>query len=116
MTAPMTAFCIQVRPDRAPALDMDRVRSLCRLVMSRRALAKYHSIVDGTEKGQNLSLIFETEEPEEFWALLQTVFYEDIKVGTDMVQASLALCEGKHGWDDCLVLHHFDPEVETDTL
>lgn len=112
----MTTFCIQVQPDRAPALDMDRVRSLCRLVTSRRALAERHSIVDGTGKDQHVTLIFETGQPQEFWALLQAVFYEDIKVGRDMVQASLALCEGDQGWDDCLVLHHFDPEVQTDRL
>jgi hypothetical protein len=112
----MTTFCLQIQPDRAPGLDMDRVRSLCRLVTSRRALARNHSIVDGTDKGQHLNFIFETGQPAEFWALLQSVFYEDTLIGPAMARASLALCEGDQGWDDCLVLHHFDPEVETDTL
>lgn len=112
----MTTFCVQVHPDRAPGLDLERLQALCRLVTSRRALAEYHSIVDGTDEGQHLNFIFETGQPQEFWALLQSVFYEDVRVGPDMARASLTLCEGDQGWDDCLVLHHFDPEVETDTL
>ena len=46
----MTAFCLQILPDRAPDLDLDRVRQLCRLITARRALAERHSIVEGNDK------------------------------------------------------------------
>ena len=33
-----------------------------------------------------------------------------------MAAASMAKCEGPHGWDDYLLLHHFDPMVKRNAL
>ena len=112
----MTTFCIQIQTDRVPDLDMERVRSLCRLATSRRVLVERHSVVEGTEKGPHVNLMFETAQPEELWALLISLFYEDSMVGPQLAAASIAMCEGKVGWDDYRLLHHFDPEVEIDRI
>ena len=48
--------------------------------------------------------------------MLQSVFYEDVQVGTLLKAASMAMCEGESGWDNFRLLHHFDPEIELDTL
>ena len=112
----MTTFCIQVQPDRAPDLDMERVRSLCRLISSRRALVVRHSIAEGVDKGRYVNLMFDTAQPRELWGMLHSIFYEDAIIGSGLALASMAMCEGDQGWDDYRLLHHFDPEVETDTL
>lgn len=95
---------------------MDRVRQLCRLITARRALVERHSIVEGVDKGRYVNLMFDTDQPGALWEMLQTVFYEDAKVGPNIVKASMTMCEGDHGWDDYRLLHHFDPEIELDTL
>ncbi len=118
-TAPMTTFCIQVQPDRAPELDMERVLSLCRLATSRRVLVERHSIVEGVDdagKGPHVNLVFDTAEPRALWDLLRSLFYEDSMVGPALATASLVMCEGEDGWDDYRVLHHFDPQVEIDEI
>ena len=112
----MTTFCIQVQPDRVPGLDMERVRSLCRLVTSNRSLTERYGIVEGVAVARYVNLMFDTAQPSELWELLKSIFYEDSMVGPDMAHASLTLCEGDRGWDDCIVLHHFDPEVEIDQI
>ena len=112
----MTAFCLQILPDRAPDLDLDRVRQLCRLITARRALAERHSIVEGSDKQRYVNLVFETDQPGALWEMLRSVFYEDVKVGIALKTASMAMCEGESGWDDFRLLHHFDPEIELDTL
>ena len=112
----MTTFCIQIQPSRAPDLDMDRVRSLCRLVSSRRALVDRHSIAEGVDNGRYVNLMFDTAQPADLWAMLSSIFYQDGMVGAGLARASMAMCEGDQGWDDYRLLHHFDPEVELDTL
>ena len=33
-----------------------------------------------------------------------------------LAAAAIIVCEGEHGWDDYLLLHHFDPAEPLDTM
>ena len=37
-------------------------------------------------------------------------------IGPRLARAAIATCEGKHGWDDYLLLHHYDRTLVLDTL
>ena len=54
---------------------------------------------------------FEVEKPPPFWkAILESGALARISRG------AIITCQGKRGWDDYLLLHHFDPAEELDTL
>jgi len=112
----MTIFCIQVQPDRAPDISIDRVRELCREVASDTALVERHGVVEGDDGGPYLNLMFETPRAAAFWQAVQARIYADAVVGEPMAKASMATCTGEEGWDDYLLLHHYDPRHELDAL
>jgi hypothetical protein len=112
----MTIFCIQVQPDRAPGLDIGRVRGLCVQLASDKALIERHGVIEGDDGGPYLNLMFETPDAAKFWKMVETKIYGDHVVGGPMSQASLATCTGEHGWDDYLLLHHYDQGLQLDSL
>lgn len=112
----MKTLCIQVQPNRAADIDMARVRALGEMVSSDKHLVLRFAIVDGEENGAYSDLMFETTEPQKLWRLLQEKLYNDKKIGAALSQSSMAMCEGSDGWNDYLLLYHFDPSEKLDEI
>jgi hypothetical protein len=110
----MSTLCIQVQPNRASSIDMWRVRALGEAVAADRNLVSRFAVVDGEDTGPYTNLLFETAELQELWSQLQETLYNDEQIGPALAQASMAMCEGNDGWNDYLLLYHFDPTVKLD--
>jgi hypothetical protein len=107
-------FCIQIQPDRAPDLDLEKVKSLCAKISANKELVKQHEITAGDDDGPYINLLFETEHPAKFWKAFKKDLYENVDVGNDLSESTMATCTGEHGWDDYLLLYHFDSNFELD--
>jgi hypothetical protein len=112
----MTIFCIQVQPDRVPGIDIGRVRELCMQLASDKTLVERHGAIEGDDGGPYLNLMFEAPDAAKFWMRADAQIYGDNVVGAHMSQASIVTCTGEHGWDDYLLLHHYDRKLQLDTL
>lgn len=112
----MITFCIQVQPDRAPGIDIDRVRELCQETASDTSMVERHGVIEGNDEGPYLNLMFEIVKAGEFWRSVKTKLYADPLVGGAMERASMATCTGEHGWDDYLLLYHYDKGLQLDVL
>lgn len=112
----MTIFCIQVQPDRAPGIDIGRVRDLCKQLSSDHALVDRHGVIEGDDEGPYLNLMFETASAAKFWKQFEANIYTDPIVGEPMNQASMATCTGEHDWDDFLLLRHYDKKLPLDQI
>lgn len=112
----MSGLCIQIQPARAPGLDLAVVRDLCDLLASNEPLVKRFTLVEGDDDGPYLNLMFETNRLQALWAVLQRHLYQDSAVGELIRRASIAACEGDQGWENYLLLHHFDRTLQLDDL
>ena len=104
----MSELCIQIQPNRAPALDMASVRGACDVLAAREAIVGGLTSFEGDDDGPYLNLIFETTDLPALWEMLRSRLFQDKIFGTLMNKASIVTCEGSRGWDDYLLLHHFD--------
>lgn len=107
----MTDFCIQIHPQRAADLDLAGLFSLCNDLARKKDLIRRFAIVDGTDGHDHVNLMFETRRPGKLWSVLQSRLYQSGEFGGALKQCSMAMCQGAHGWDDYLLLHHYDPAV-----
>lgn len=112
----VTDLCIQIQPHRAPELDVAAVRSRCEELASKETVIERVAVVEGTDEVAYINLMFATQTAAALWELLQRQLYGDEIVGAPLLRSSMAVCQGSHGWDDYLQLHHFDPTVELDQL
>jgi hypothetical protein len=106
----MADLCIQVHPHRSPDLNLAAVRVICERIAGDDTLVQNFAVVDGTDGHDYVNLMFGTDQLEALWNLLQRHLYEHEEVGVAMQMSSMAMCEGTNGWDDYLLLRHFDPK------
>jgi len=111
----MARLVIQVHPHRSPQLDMASLRSHCECVATDKTLVGLFCWQNGFDQHTYVNLTFETDYPSALWKLLHQQLYQASAFGNLMQNASIATCEGQRGWDDYLLLHHFNPDIKRDT-
>jgi len=112
----MRTLCIQIQPMRASNLDLKRLRTLSKELARERSLVRRFRIIQGVDGIPFLNLMFATDDVRALWQRIRSLLYKDETIGAHLRQASMTVCEGEDGWDDYLLLHHFDAKVEIDKL
>jgi hypothetical protein len=97
-------------------LDLPGVRAACESIAADRVLVRRFQITDGTDQHRYVNLMFATDDLRRLWRLLGQRLYHSAELGGPMRASSMAMCEGQHGWDDYLLLYHFDPAVPRDVF
>lgn len=95
---------------------MHRVHLLAKAVARERSIVQRLVIEEGDDNGAYTNLNFETTDLKILWDLIQKNLYKDEKIGIELTRSSIVTCEGEDGWNDYLLLHHFDLSVKTDSL
>lgn len=117
MTSPAFAqICVQVQPNRAPGFDVNRLiaagEALARSIKGCRGF----DASQGEDDGAYANLIFVTQNPADSWPELRVALLDSAEFGTALKQSCMCLCTGSDGWNDCLLLYHFDPKEALDEL
>jgi hypothetical protein len=107
-------LCLQVHPARAPRLNVTQLKlaadSLARSVPGVRGIG----FTEGEDDGSYLNIVFATREPQRSWPTIREGLLESAAFGPQLKAASMAMCTGTEGWDDYLLLYHYDPSVPLD--
>ncbi len=105
---------MQVQPERSKGLDLDRLMAACTAIAADTNLVDHPQFDRGHDQGLYLNFTFGTHHAAALWRLLRTRSYEDEELGAHLCAASMAVCSSTEGWDDYLLLYHFDPVVTLD--
>jgi hypothetical protein len=103
-----------VQPNRAPDLDLAAVLALFASA-AEQADAELE-VTEGEDGGPYVNYDFQTRDLARLWEILQGQVFWDETIGPHLARASIATCEGNRGWDDYLLLHHYDRTLTLDTL
>lgn len=107
---------IQVQPDRAAAFDVLLLeREFAAFAAASPCVTKFKT-EQGDDGGRYINLHMKTDDLAMLWEAVQAALYEHPTLGAPLLQSSMAICTGEAGWDDYLVLHHYDENVEVDGL
>jgi hypothetical protein len=100
----MKQLHIQIQPARFPGLDLTAaIDCLSRLSTEAR-------VGRGEDHGEYVNIDYETSRLAELWILVRA----ELLALPGLADATIVTCEGKFGWDDYLLLHHFDPTEPLD--
>lgn len=103
----MPIVSVQFQPDRVTA-DEAGVRQALREAL-------VGAEVDiGEEDGRYENLSFEAASPEDALFKVRVVF-DSPQFGRAARASCIVTCQGEHGWDDYLLLHHYDRTLVVDT-
>ena len=111
----MKQLTLQFQPDSAAFVDVAVVREGMSAIALLNGVAE--SWVDeGDDEGPYVNFSFSSADIAALWAHVQATMAADTELGNALRAASMVMCEGERGWDDYLLLYHFDPSVERDEL
>ena len=96
---------VQIQPDRALGLDVEAALNALQGVAAGR-------VTHGEDDGRYINVDFRVRDVGQCWAAIRQLLHSQ----EQLASCSLVCCEGRRGWDDYLLLHHFDPNEPTEDL
>ena len=79
-------------------------------------LVSTYRFSNGNDDGDYLNFDFDTPHPAALWDQIQGAIYDASPFGQEVCQSSMAICTGRNGWEDYLLIHHWDPEEDLDEV
>jgi hypothetical protein len=102
----MRLLSVQLQPNRSASLDVNLA------VLNLRAFSNAVYVSEGYDDGPYVNVVFKTADPAKVWASIQRL----LETESSLASATIVVCQGKLGWDDYLLLHHFDAGVKLDSI
>jgi hypothetical protein len=97
---------IQVQPALSP--DLDCTAAIQKLT----SLSKDSWFDDGNDDGPYVNIFLRTDDVSKLWVKIRTLLVMD----ANLAKCAIVTCEGEQGWDDYLLLHHFDGSEPLDQI
>jgi len=104
-------ICIQVHLSRAPELDVARLTKACKAIAKRTDGVRGIGVSEGEDDGKCLNIIFAAGRPMDAWQALRREVLESNEFRDHLKAACMCMCTGSDGWNDYLLLYHFDPKI-----
>ena len=101
----MRRLHIQIQPVRSPGWDVN-------VAVTRLRALRGASVVRGEDDGPSINVDCQPADVRALWAEVR----EQLRADAGLAASAIVCCEGEHGWDDYLLLHHFDPSEPLDEL
>ncbi|MEQ1905741.1 MAG: hypothetical protein ABL888_16250 [Pirellulaceae bacterium] len=73
-------------------------------------------IQTGQENGEYVNVLIESKDPFTTWERMKWPLVESKLPGGEFSRAMIVTLTGDNGWDDYLLLHHYDREQDLDAL
>ena len=112
----MRAVCVQFQPHRAKALSVRTVTQLMVRIAEAMTDIRQFSFDRGSVRGPYINYCFKSRSPARVWKALNTRAFSNGRVGVLVRRSSIVTCQGSRGWDNYLLLHHYDGKVALDRL
>jgi hypothetical protein len=107
---------IQIHPDVVSGLDLVLLRQVFDHIGKTEQTVIRSRWEEGDDNGQYVNLAFKTSDRAGLWAVVEAELFGHPVLGELLGKSSMALCTGDDGWDDYLLLFHFNPEFEIDEI
>lgn len=105
---------VQIQPTRANSVDAEElIAHLCAAADG--LVLEYRGENRGQDQVPYINLGFAAADHVAGWSRLRERL-DNSEIGRAVAISTIVTCEGERGWDDYLLLHHFDPAEKLDHL
>jgi len=89
--------------------DIDSAHTVDELVEHVRSFGRYPEIDRGENDEKYVNLNFFTEDLRAMWPEFKSKVLNDTSLGEWVKKVAIIACEGDQGWDNHILLWHYDP-------
>jgi hypothetical protein len=110
----MKCLNLQLQPQKSPEVDIRG--SVQHLVTTAKSLSSTVGVEidegDDASSHAGMNININSNDLSGLWPVVRSVILSD----SSLASCSVACCEGEHGWEDYLLLFHFDEKQVLDAL
>ncbi|QDV87342.1 hypothetical protein [Planctomycetes bacterium TBK1r] len=110
----MTIICCQIQIDRLSFMTEKDITDICGKIEG--SWPETISYESGNDDGRYVNLFATTSDRVMTWDRIRAQMIESKLPGGELRDAMIVTMTGDEGWDDYLLLHHFDRAEHLDTL
>jgi hypothetical protein len=100
---------LQVHSDTIPSQDLAALKTECEGLAANLVGSLGVRFEEGDDDGKYLSIVFGSYSPEDLWPQIKAALCLSAVHGPTLQARSMALRMGNDGWNDYVLLHHFEP-------
>ncbi|WP_053981087.1 hypothetical protein [Marinagarivorans algicola] len=97
-------------------IDKNTRYTLKNCLQAIRAIGRYPEVEPEEDNPSIINLNFFTEDAVIFWADFQQKILNSTPCGDWLKEVAIVVCEGEYGWNDALLLAHYDDSEKLDLL
>jgi hypothetical protein len=112
----MKSLVIQIHPERYNDFDEDKIIPLLMGIRNNLDVVKNIDVDKGNDNGRYININFVTDELQILWRYIQNNYYSNSEYSKSLSVTSIVVCEGNDGWNDYLLLQHFNEKEKIDLL
>ena len=102
---------LQIHTDAIPREALASLRRECESLATTFVGSLGVRFEEGEAEGKYLNVVFGSHAPQDLWPHIKAALYQSALHGQILRTASMALRTGEDGWNDYVLLYHFDPTV-----
>lgn len=102
----MGYISIQIQPKLSPSINSEGVASFLK------SEGYTPEITEGDDSGKYININIKTNNIKELWVKIKEYLQEH----NDFANSTIVTCEGSQGWDNYLLLHHFDSKEKLNEI
>ncbi len=114
MNAQSRTFLIQVHVERLLALDEPDIVNVGNRIKTE--WPDDCSVTTGDDDGRYVNLMIQSDNAGRTWARISELLLGSDFLSTEVKISAIITVTGDAGWDDYLLLHHFDPSESLDAF
>jgi hypothetical protein len=114
----LRTLCVQFQPNRAASIKVESVVSLISRIASKSHFVRAFAYQKGSDRGPYINFQFNVLAMNLFqtWSSVRAGSFGHRALGPQLRRSCIVTCEGTHGWDNYLLLYHFNSKLKLDTL
>jgi hypothetical protein len=112
----MRTLSIQFQPSRSPDLTVEAVTTLMARIAASLSDVREFTVQRGSERDPCINYFFTSRAPARIWMALGVQAFAHRRLGPRLRRATIVTCQGSRGWDNYLLLHHFDQRHSLDRM
>jgi len=111
----MKTLAVHIQPERIPEAQIAiAIEALKKIVAA--TPAAQSSLIEINRGPDYANVYLATAEPAALWQAIEHEFQLKTPKANPAAEGIVVLCEGEDGWNDYLMLYHFDPSQTLDRL
>ena len=104
----MKILYFQVQPKRFREIDLDAIAALMMGIAMSSDDVREFTIPRGPGKDLWVNFLFTSASVARTWSSLEAGPFTHRKLGPQLRRSAIVTCQGSRGWDNYLLLYHFD--------